>query len=1034
MKKIAKGWGQKVVSTALVMGMLFFNTTTAWATSSTISSSSENSEKTASASTSSKMTSAESGDGENTDSTTSTETENIQGKDAKGNGFFVDFDMIIGELGEDADKATVQAYLSEMLKDASEANFNTIYLDTWRGGRAAWYSDAIPSKDPYDASIFDYVIQVAAKRDMDVVLWVDPMWDGADAIKGKAYLPNTEETGETKLYDIGTEEGYLAAINELHALLDATSNYSNITGVLLETEVSNGEVLPEPYTEKTDSPRYRYTKQIGEILKERNLEFGVLNTGFYNNQMGVEKTVNKATTENQTALKKSVLDWLEGVGAGYFMPGLNVTTGVADGKTYNDAGELVELYNLEERLTFCETLFADSDILWKPVIMQPNTTDPHEMVAEIILMQNTSSDGFGYMDYVRLKNGDDKLLARVGELLSDRDLRDLSIDPTFRITRPSKDTTIYTATYYIMGIADPDKTITTLDGEAIEDRGSNGVFGLFVDLELGENTFTFVQGTEEKTVIITRENPATGEATPAKIGVITQSSMTPTYDTPIFTKDSSIVSLSCNAPSGGVVTAEVEGKKVTLKQEKTADSGVAAKYGGSTKLTGTYDASKVEELGTIKYTLEWQGKTTSYTSTGNYFVVGSEADFYVKAADILTQTYAEPKTASGAAGDYNYYGVMNYGSLARVKLNDEVDTLSTYALYGGGYVLKNKVNIIPTQNLPSSRNAEGAFTISGVQYKAEGNSETFRFVGAGNAPFAFTGVSPSGIEASLFNVSMDASAKEKLQQMATLFGTLSAHGESLSIEIYTAESTSAVKLKLTCDGNLQGYDVQYDGDDTLISFHFKKEQVANTEKPLQGMTILLDPGHGGSDGGAPSPAQEWGPTEKDMTIQLAHRVQTQLEALGATVYSTREYDVRVELYDRAALFEKIQPDYFISIHLNSLKESANAGVVDGAKIYYFNENSGTLAQEIVDDVAFKTGRDNNGIEEGAYVVVRPTAAPSVLCELGFLPNPVEYSNMLDETDLEKTATGIVNGLLASIQLERPAGSPVSSVDSTSSKK
>lgn len=1007
MKKSIIKYSQKVLASILSMAVFSLGTTTAFATSNSTSS-----EVTGSSSVATSSSNGESS------AQTEAETEKAsQGIDAKGNGLFIDFDKIIDELGADADVKTVQSYLSDMLKEATEENFNTIYLDTWRSGRAAWYSDSIALKDPYGASIFDYVVQVAAKRELNVVLWIDPMWQGADAQKGENYTSPQAGNTETTFLDIDTEEGYLNAVNELHALLDSTERYSNVTGVLLETEAGKeGENFTEPYQDKTDAPRFRFTKQTGEIVKERGLEFGVLNTGFYGNQSSGDMA--KSLGEVVSAWKQPVFDWLEGVGADYFMPGLNTTMGVADGLSYNNAGELVPTTNLKERLVFCEALFEGSEISWKPLIMQPNECDMHEMVSQVILMQNIAKDGFGYSDYTRLKSGKDDLIGRVGELLSDKELRDLSVDPTFRITRPSKDATIYTSTYYIMGIADPNKTLTVGDGEEVVDRGSNGVFGVYVDLKMGENTFTFKQGNEEKSITITRASQSGGETSPAKIGVITQSSMAPISDTPIFTETSSTLSLSCTGPSGATITAQVDGQTIKLSQEKSADVGVAAKFSGSTKIKGNYDETKVERIGQVVYTLEWEGKTKTFTSTGGYYAVGENAELYVKASDILTQTYDEPKTASSAASDYEYFGVMNLGTTARVKLGGEEDTLSTYALYGGGYVLKSKVGIVPTNELPSTLSTDGAFTISDVRFKAQGNSETIRLVGAGNSAFSFSKISRSGVQVNIYNVTMDAASEQKLTSIGKTFNLLSMHATNLAPKIYEYEGTSAVELTLSCEENLQGYDVEYDGEDTLITFHFLKTQEADSKKPLAGTTILLDPGHGGSDGGAPSPAQEWGPTEKDMTIQLAHRVRDQLEALGATVYLTREYDVRVELYDRAAMFEKLQPDYFISIHLNSLNENVNAGSIDGAKIYYYNDYSGGLAQEIVDDVAYRTGRDNNGIEEGAYVVVRPTAAPAVLCELGFLPNPMEYANMLREDDLDKTATGVVNGLTSYISAEK----------------
>lgn len=1014
MKKVVKSLSQKFVAVFLTFSICMMSPVMAFADSSGSSSTDESTESSSSSASTEVESAIESASSQNDAVSSGEDTESSsQGEDAKGNGLFVDLDGIIVELGTQADTTTVQAYLSQLLKDAVDANFNTIYLDTWRGGLASWYSDTLPTKDPYGASMFDYIIQVAEKRGLEVVLWIDPMWQGNAPFVGSEYASGFTSSKTPQYFDISNETGYLNAINELHALLDSTARYENVKGILLETEVSASDTVTEPYTDDAEAPRYRFTKQVGEIAKERDLTFGVLNTGFYGSREGVGKNDGKGYGTSVEDWKTPVMDWINGVGAGYFMPGLNADMGVAGGQTYIE-GELVNSPNFIERLSFCASLFEDSDFVWKPVVMQPKNCDQYEMTSQVMLMQNLAKNGFGYSDYTRLKNGADDLVSRVSELLSDRELRDLSIDPTFRITRPSIDTTLYTSTYYIMGIADPDQTLTiTIEDEeavAVTDRGSNGTFGYYVTLDLGANTFTFTQGEEERTVVITREKTAaTGETAAKAIGVITQSSMAPTYDTPIFAAEGTTVSLSCTGPSGATISAQVEGRTVKLSQTASADEGIATKFGGSTKLQNTYSSTKVEELGAITYTLEWNGTTKTFTSTGGYYVVGSDADFYVEAGDILIPTYETP--ASAGNSDYIYYGVMNIGTIARVNLDTEEDTGNTYALFGGGYVLKSKVNIVATNKLASTRNEEGNFAVSDITYRAEGTTETFRFKGAGHAPFLFTNSSKDGTEVSLYNVDSDTTAQNKMTAYTEKFSVLTLNAERLTIRKTTVDDTPAITIKLTCYGNLQGYDVQYDGEDTLVSFHYNTSLSADDEsQPLKGQVILLDPGHGGSDGGAPSPAQEWGPTEKDVTIQLAHRVRDQLEALGATVYLTREYDVRVELYDRAALFEKLRPDYFISIHLNSLNEDKDAGSVDGAMVFYYNDYSEGFGEDILEQVCYRTSRDNNGVQDGAYVVVRPTTAPAVLCELGFLPNPVEYSNMLTEDDLNKTATGVVEGL------------------------
>ena len=80
-----------------------------------------------------------------------------------------------------------------------------------------------------------------------------------------------------------------------------------------------------------------------------------------------------------------------------------------------------------------------------------------------------------------------------------------------------------------------------------------------------------------------------------------------------------------------------------------------------------------------------------------------------------------------------------------------------------------------------------------------------------------------------------------------------------------------------------------------------RTRAAGTVEPLQGVVVILDPGHGGQDGGAVYPMSNKALIiEKEVTLAVALRVKTDLEALGATVVMTRTTDAWVSLYNRIA--------------------------------------------------------------------------------------------------------------------------------------
>lgn len=85
---------------------------------------------------------------------------------------------------------------------------------------------------------------------------------------------------------------------------------------------------------------------------------------------------------------------------------------------------------------------------------------------------------------------------------------------------------------------------------------------------------------------------------------------------------------------------------------------------------------------------------------------------------------------------------------------------------------------------------------------------------------------------------------------------------------------------------------------------------------------MIDPGHGGTDNGAPGPIFP----EKILTLQMAHRLRTKLLGYGFEVIMTRTTDKKLELKDRTDMCEKVKPDLFISIHCNASPNKSVTGI------------------------------------------------------------------------------------------------------------
>ncbi|HMB90752.1 MAG TPA: N-acetylmuramoyl-L-alanine amidase, partial [Rhodothermales bacterium] len=101
---------------------------------------------------------------------------------------------------------------------------------------------------------------------------------------------------------------------------------------------------------------------------------------------------------------------------------------------------------------------------------------------------------------------------------------------------------------------------------------------------------------------------------------------------------------------------------------------------------------------------------------------------------------------------------------------------------------------------------------------------------------------------------------------------------------------------------------------------------------LQVNTIVIDAGHGGSDPGAIGPG---GTREKDITLDVARRLQRRLDRQGFQTLMTREGDSKLSLQERVDFANEQGADLFISIHVNALP----APEVVSVETYYFGIHS-----------------------------------------------------------------------------------------------
>ncbi len=172
--------------------------------------------------------------------------------------------------------------------------------------------------------------------------------------------------------------------------------------------------------------------------------------------------------------------------------------------------------------------------------------------------------------------------------------------------------------------------------------------------------------------------------------------------------------------------------------------------------------------------------------------------------------------------------------------------------------------------------------------------------------------------------------------------------------------------------------------------------------------VIIDAGHGGVEPGAIFEGRK----EKDDTLQLAFDLGNALERRGIQVEYTRVNDVYDSPYEKAAIGNQSDADFFISIHRNAMPIP---GTASGAQTLVYSDAgvAGQLARNIQSQLAGVGWKDLGIAERPGLVVLRNTRMPAVLIEAGFIDNPMD--NAFFDSNLAATADAIADGVVRTFQ-------------------
>ena len=243
------------------------------------------------------------------------------------------------------------------------------------------------------------------------------------------------------------------------------------------------------------------------------------------------------------------------------------------------------------------------------------------------------------------------------------------------------------------------------------------------------------------------------------------------------------------------------------------------------------------------------------------------------------------------------------------------------------------------------------------------------------------------------------------------------------------DDTYKARYYLDDNGHYVSGTYKIDGKDHL--FHKNGQWISEVSKEVgfvkgqYSKTIFLDPGHGGRDSGA----YYYNVAEKDLNMQVYRKLRKKLEELGYKVLTSRDSDIDVDfITERSRMVNKTNSDIFISIHFNATGSAYSKS--SGIQTYSYSDEpdypskinpywhnhpdrmseSKRLAAAIHSSLLAETGAKDAGLLERSFAVLRETAKPAVLLELGYMDNFAENQQIRDSHYQDKLVTGIVKGI------------------------
>ncbi|HUG40719.1 MAG TPA: N-acetylmuramoyl-L-alanine amidase [Longimicrobiales bacterium] len=208
-----------------------------------------------------------------------------------------------------------------------------------------------------------------------------------------------------------------------------------------------------------------------------------------------------------------------------------------------------------------------------------------------------------------------------------------------------------------------------------------------------------------------------------------------------------------------------------------------------------------------------------------------------------------------------------------------------------------------------------------------------------------------------------------------------------------------------------GYETFWaDGDDLVL--RIRRPPAIDPGRPLRGLTVGVDAGHGGADRFTMGPT---GYTEADANLAISLAMKDALEARGARVVLTRMTDTTLTLVERTTLARSRDVDLWVSVHNNAFPDGVNPWENNGTSVYYNHPRAASLAWAVHRELLATLGLRDLGVGRADLHQARFTWAPAILTEIMFMMIPEQEAALRAPSVQRRIADAHVRGIAAWLQ-------------------